>query len=241
MESKVCKDCKQNKQVSEFFCGQARCKACTRVWDREQYKTNPKRKEKRKRQALRVNERRRTDKEFRELDNARKREWYKTSADKEKCRENCRRHRAKRKAARLNMRPEPKHTYSEEYKARKRNRKRERWISDINFKLASVMRSRLYQALAGYVKQGSAVKDLGCSIEELKQHLESKFTTDMRWENYGNRVEQWSIDHIVPLSRFNLNDRQHFILANYYLNLQPMWHLENISKGNREIVLIATS
>lgn len=51
-----------------------------------------------------------------------------------------------------------------------------------------------------HVRVGSAVRDLGCSIEFLKSYLESKFTGNMSWENQG----EWYIDHIKPLSSFNL-------------------------------------
>jgi hypothetical protein len=55
----------------------------------------------------------------------------------------------------------------------------------------------------------------------------------MAWENYGIKEGCWSIDHIMPLSAFDLSDRQHFLLACFYLNLQPMWHIENMSKGDK--------
>ena len=52
-------------------------------------------------------------------------------------------------------------------------------------RIASNLRSRLSIALKNNQKTGSAVQDLGCSFEELKQHLESKFQPGMTWENYG--------------------------------------------------------
>lgn len=84
----------------------------------------------------------------------------------------------------------------------------------------------------GKTKAGSSVKDLGCSIEFLKQYLESKFKSKMSWKNYGKK---WHVDHIKPLALFDLTKRRQFLKACHYTNLQPMWAKDNISKGNRYI------
>jgi len=99
--------------------------------------------------------------------------------------------------------------------------------NNLHFKLACNLRTRLWQVIKGMLKAGSAVRDLGCSIEQLKQHLESQFQEDMSWENYG----QWHIDHIKPLAKFDLTDRNQFLEACHYTNLQPLWATDNIKKG----------
>lgn len=101
--------------------------------------------------------------------------------------------------------------------------------NDIQFKLACNLRSRLYQAIKTGAKIGSAVDDLGCSIEFFKNHIEQQFKEGMSWDNHG----EWHLDHILPLSLFNLEDREEFRYACYYLNYQPLWAIENISKGNK--------
>lgn len=53
----------------------------------------------------------------------------------------------------------------------------------------------------------------------------------MEWGNHGIGPDKWHIDHIIPLSAFDLTDKQHAALAFYYLNLQPLWSQENIRKG----------
>lgn len=110
-----------------------------------------------------------------------------------------------------------------------RKYEREKRQIDINFKLAFNIRKRLSLAIRRNQKVGSAVKDLGCSIQELKKYIEQKFTDGMSWGNYG----EWHIDHIKPLSKFNLSDRQEFLEACNYENLQPLWAKENIAKGNK--------
>jgi uncharacterized membrane protein YheB (UPF0754 family) len=102
--------------------------------------------------------------------------------------------------------------------------------TDINFKLAHNLRNRLRKALHRNQKSGSAVGDLGCSISALKTYLESKFQEGMAWENWSKTG--WHIDHIIPLDSFNLQNREEFLKACHYTNLQPLWAEENITKGN---------
>jgi len=103
--------------------------------------------------------------------------------------------------------------------------------SDINFKLSIRIRERLYCAIKENWKKGSAVRDLGCTIPELKKHIESQFAEGMTWKNWS--FKGWHIDHIIPLDSFNLLDRKQFLKAVHYTNLQPMWWFDNISKGNK--------
>lgn len=110
-------------------------------------------------------------------------------------------------------------------------RNRKRAATDLQYRLSCGLRSRIAGALKRGPKNGSAIKDLGCSVEELRHHLESKFREGMSWDNWGAGEGCWHIDHIVPLAAFNLSDRQHFLLAGFYLNLQPLWAKENLSKG----------
>jgi len=102
---------------------------------------------------------------------------------------------------------------------------------DINFKLAHNLRSRLRKAIHNNQKSGSAVRDLGCSVPELKLRLESMFQPGMSWENYN--FYGWHIDHIIPLSSFNLQNREEFLKACHYTNLQPLWAEENLKKNNK--------
>jgi hypothetical protein len=91
--------------------------------------------------------------------------------------------------------------------------------TDTQFKLIKNLRNRINQAIKGDYKTGSAVRDLGCSIEFLKQYIESKFYSNMTWDNWG---KVWELDHIVPLSHFDLTDREQFLKAVNYTNFQPL-------------------
>jgi len=105
--------------------------------------------------------------------------------------------------------------------------------TDVNFKLRTNLRYRLKEALKANFKSGSAVNDLGCSIQQLKIYLESKFQSGMTWDNWS--FEGWHIDHIKPLASFDLSDRNQLLQACHYTNLQPLWAKDNLSKGAKII------
>lgn len=117
---------------------------------------------------------------------------------------------------------------TDEYRQYSRNYKRNREKVDIAYRLRNRLRTRMYVAIQNQQKKGSAVKDLGCSISELMSHIAKQFTGRMSWDNYG----EWHIDHIIPLTVFDLTDRAQFLTACHYTNLQPLWGVENIRKGS---------
>ena len=108
-----------------------------------------------------------------------------------------------------------------------------RYKTDIQYKLSKLLRNRLQKSLKNKWKSGSAIKDLGCTIDELKTHLESKFQLGMTWDNWG--FEGWHIDHIKPLASFDLTDREQFLIACHYTNLQPLWAKDNMAKSDKII------
>jgi hypothetical protein len=124
--------------------------------------------------------------------------------------------------------------YNKTYKRKKYIKKyskiyqKNRKIKDIQYKLTRRLRNRLYQALRGNYKTGSAVNDLGCTIPELKIYLENQFQPGMTWDNWG--VKGWHIDHKKPLSKFNLINRGQLLKAVHFTNLCPLWAFDNLSK-----------
>lgn len=123
--------------------------------------------------------------------------------------------------------------YFQANKERIKQKRRKRYAEDLQFRISCNLRSRLVKAVHGRVKKGSAVKDLGCSIEELKKHIESQFRPGMTWANYGFGLLKWNIDHIIPVSSFDLSIREEFVKACHYTNLQPLWHIDNIKKSGK--------
>ena len=103
---------------------------------------------------------------------------------------------------------------------------------DTNFHLATNLRARLNMALKSK-KAISAVRDLGCTIDQFKDWIERQWEEGMSWENYGNREGQWSLDHEYPLSLVDLSNPITAAPVVHYTNYKPMWHQDNIAKGNR--------
>lgn len=147
-------------------------------------------------------------------------EWGKRNQDKRK------RYRQEAKARR-DSDPVLKSAYTEQRKLASRRQRAAR----VDLRIKDALRSRVRVALHGYKrgsrKGGGAVKDLGCTIADLLEHLESQFYTGMSWKNYG----EWELDHIKPLSSFDLTDPVQFKEAANFKNLQPLWKVDNQKKG----------
>lgn len=116
-------------------------------------------------------------------------------------------------------------------RARKNKYTQKRSKIDMNFRLRKNLSQRLRGALKNNSKKSSILKYLGCSISDLIKHLESQFKDGMSWNNYG----KWQIDHIIPLSLYDLTDENNVYKLCHYTNLQPLWTEENLKKGNKLI------
>jgi hypothetical protein len=117
-----------------------------------------------------------------------------------------------------------------ETKAKKNERRRERLKTDINYKLKQRYRTRIYQALKvkRAYKESTSLEYMGCTVGELKIHLEKQFNQFMNWENYGS---YWEVDHILPCASFNLAIEEQIKECFHYTNLQPLHYSINRSKG----------
>ena len=118
-------------------------------------------------------------------------------------------------------------------KASRKYHKNSRWQynryqTDINYRLIKIQRARIRDALKGLNKSQTTQELIGCTIEELKTHLESQFEPWMTWDNYGKYG--WHVDHIIPISKFDLTDEQQLKDACNFKNLKPMHWRENIVK-----------
>lgn len=119
--------------------------------------------------------------------------------------------------------------YANKERALKRHAEyfKQREKTDISFRISRRLRNRVWHVAKGKVKAGSAVACLGCSLDEFRLHIEQKFTPDMNWDNYGT---VWELDHIIPLSWFELDNSIHFEIACHYTNLQPLLVADNRKK-----------
>lgn len=111
-------------------------------------------------------------------------------------------------------------------------KRKEKYKNDLNYKLINIIRSRLRITLKNQKakKQRKTIEYLGCDIIYLIKYLESKFQPGMTWENYN--YYGWHIDHIIPLSSFDLTDEKELKKACHYTNLQPLWAKDNFRKSD---------
>jgi len=100
--------------------------------------------------------------------------------------------------------------------------------TDVNFKITRNLRTRLKNALAHNLKSAKTLQLLGCTVEQLRAHLEARFTSGMSWSNYG----EWHIDHIKPCSSYDMSDPVQQAACFHYTNLQPLWAIDNLKKGD---------
>ena len=92
-------------------------------------------------------------------------------------------------------------------------------------------RTRIYNCLKRN-KTKHYIEYLGCSSEEYFEWMlehNSEFTLD----NYG---KVWHIDHVIPISKFNLDDVDSQMLAFNWRNTMPLSSKENLTKNNKIIV-----
>ena len=110
----------------------------------------------------------------------------------------------------------------------RRNYANRKKAEDPCWALARALRNRLSSVLRqkGINKSTGAYRLVGCSLAELKAHLESQFITGMNWSNYG----EWHIDHIRPCASFDLTQEDQQQICFHWTNLQPLWAVENLQK-----------
>jgi len=108
---------------------------------------------------------------------------------------------------------------------------KKRRLDDPLFRLKLSIRTLVHRYLTE-AKKSNTESIVGCSFQELKQYLESKWSEGMNWDNYG--VNGWHIDHIIPLASA-LNEKDIYRL-NHYSNLQPLWGENNRKKGKKYII-----
>jgi len=118
-------------------------------------------------------------------------------------------------------RPDFKEKYNQYIRKRRKN--------DTMFYITSIMRGRIRNAIkrSKSSKCSKTIDLIGCSFKFLKQHIESQFKEGMSWENR----KSFHIDHIRPLSSFDLNDPEQQKAACHWTNLQPLTPEENLKKA----------
>lgn len=105
-----------------------------------------------------------------------------------------------------------------------------KYKQDKNYRIGKLLRTRIYCAIRNNQKSDHTLELLGCSLDELKVHLEQQFEPGMTWNNLGNDKRNWQIDHIIPCAKFDFSNPIHQRICFNYRNLQPLWAEENNKK-----------
>ena len=130
-------------------------------------------------------------------------------------------------------------SYKDKYRTDINTYYRNKRITNKSFAISMNLRTRISKAIndQNAYKSDFTKNLLGCSIEELKQYLESQFYLNketkemMAWNNYG--YYGWHIDHIKPCVSFDLIIPEQQQICFHYTNLQPLWWKDNLSKGDK--------
>jgi hypothetical protein len=109
----------------------------------------------------------------------------------------------------------------------------ERYSSDQQFNLAIKFRRRVYMAVRNQftIKAETTINLLGTTYSQFKEYIEGKFTDGMNWEKVLSG--EIHLDHIKPVSLFNLSDPKEQMKAFNYKNMQPLWARDNLAKHNK--------
>lgn len=208
---KICKNCDTEKEISDFSKDKGKkdglgsyCKECNRERSKKYRENNPD-----------------YVKNYKELNK------HKFKSYSKKYRENNKDLVYERKLKSYEKKKEYYSKKSKEYK-------KKRFDSDPLYKIyigvSSLIRNSFHRN--GYSKKSRTFQILGCTYEDFKSYLESKFETWMCWENRGKYNGEfhygWDIDHIIPIS--SAKSEEDIIKLNHYTNLQPL-----CSKINRDI------
>lgn len=97
------------------------------------------------------------------------------------------------------------------------------------FNLICRVRGRLLNIIRkkGFTKRSKTSSVLGCTWQQLKEHIEFQFVDGMNW---GNR-HLWHIDHKIPLATAKTEEDIYKLC--HYINLQPLWAEDNLHKGSK--------
>ena len=151
--------------------------------------------------------------------------------DPEKQREYCRKYYQKNKEQILEQQKEYQQNNKEKVAGHKRKYDIKRAENDPFFRIIKNYRRRIWDVYKHNIRSNTTLELLGCSPEELAQHLEKQFQPGMTHDNYG----EWHIDHIRPIASFDLSDPEQEQECWHYTNLQPLWAKDNLSKGDKLI------
>ena len=203
--TKVCRICNEEKELSLLAKNENICKRCNCIQIKKYREENPEKV---------AEQRKKYHEKNKEEHNQKAREYH--EANKEEIKQ---------------QRKEYYEENKEDIIKKAYEHKKKRLMEDPLFKLLERLRGRILIAIKSQAgeKAAKSIELLGCSIEHVRDHLESQFTEGMTWENHG----EWHIDHMRPCASFNLEEPEDQKKCFHWTNLQPLWAADNLAKGAR--------
>jgi len=116
---------------------------------------------------------------------------------------------------------EKRKKYANEWSKNKRKK-------DVSYKISCSISSQIRNNI--YKNNNHSFDILGYDIKSLMMHLEKQFDKTMSWNNYR---AYWEIDHIIPLSIYNMEDKDNIVKCWSLENLRPLYFVNNINKKNK--------
>lgn len=102
---------------------------------------------------------------------------------------------------------------------------RKRYHNDPLFKLHALTKRRISLVIH---KNQPTDSYIGCSSEQLKEWFEFCFSDVMSYENHG---DVWHIDHVIPIKKFDLSDKNQQLICFNWKNLMPYPKIKNLTKN----------
>lgn len=242
MLTKICTECHEEKDLIEFskskverFGRKAKCKKCMSIINKKQYREKhkndikkPRKKYMKVRTVIYFN----TCKVCNETKDIC---WFEFRKDQGNYRNICKVCKGKRYKEYRNKNIIKLRQYEQEYYKNPENRNRKiknrrirdaiRLKNDPKYRLRGLIKSSLREAFKLYSKNGKTKtsKQYGIDVEQI-------------YNNIGPRPgsgKDWHLDHIIPVSIFNLDDPEHVKLAYSYINLRWLKSDINIKKSDK--------
>jgi len=158
---------------------------------------------------------------------------YKSKNGTVKVRSECKACRVQRESERNKANPERHNEYSKAWKSKNKDairvyenaRVKEKRKVDVQFQIRTDLTSHLRHFVS---KRRVEIRGLECDHEQFKDWFEYQFQEGMSW----NDPKTWEIDHVIPLSCFDLTNNSQYCIACHWTNTRPTTALENKKKNN---------
>jgi hypothetical protein len=234
---KKCTICKEEKDLTEYYKGHGKCKKCfiKRVMENDNDEKRLKRNKWRidnnynkNYYYLNIEKEKTRKKENKERNRETTRKYY--ANNKEKIANTVKIYREKNKE-KIRIRVKEYEKRNKDKKNERQRKLREKYVTNPVYRIRYSLKERVRVFLKSrkMQKNNKTFEMVGITPAELKEYLEKQFKEGMSWDNYG--LHGWHIDHIIPISSAQ-TEEELFKLC-HYTNLQPLWAIDNIKKGNK--------